>query len=258
MEASTINAVYPITKAMIYKNGIVLERTCLLQGRPRGERKEVTSLSKQSYIRLAFLAAQCPIQFQSMLTLTYGEQFPVRGLEVKKHLRLMMQWLVRRFGSYSYLWFLEFQRRGAMHIHLLTTLPAPGENRRRMMANKWASIQDLHDWPYSRIKDKKLFHVKQSSLDFNLHPTVWEPIKKKDGGQRYAVKYATKAYQKKSPFWVKAPGRFWGCSGDCRVSTPQAIVDTCEDDIRMFLIAIKHPCAQFEVLPKFILRFDKD
>lgn len=199
MEASTINSVYPITKAMIYSNGIVLERDCLLQDRGRGKRGAIKKLSKPAFIRLAFTAAQCTIQFHSMLTLTYGEQFPIRGGEVKKHLRLMMQWLVRRFGGYSYLWFLEFQRRGAMHIHLLITLPAPGENRRRMMANKWASIQDLPDWPYSRIRDKKLFHVKQSSLDFNEHPTVWEAIRKKDGGQRYAVKYATKAYQKNPP-----------------------------------------------------------
>jgi hypothetical protein len=257
MEASTLNAVYPISKAMIYKNGIVLERECLLQDRSRGKRGSIVKLSGHSYIRLAFTAAQSTVAFQSMLTLTYGEQFPVYGLEVKKHLRLMMQWLVRRFGSYSYLWFLEFQRRGAMHIHLLTTLPAPGENRRRMMANKWASIQDLQDWPYSRIRDKKLFHVKQSSLDFNEHPTVWEPIKKIDGGQRYAVKYATKAYQKKPPTWIKAPGRFWGCSGDVKPSTPSAIVDTCEDDIRQFLVAIHHPCADFPVLPKYLLRFDR-
>jgi hypothetical protein len=257
MNASTINSCYPISKVDIYEKGLVLRRETLIQDRARGERKSVTQFSKSSYIRLAFLAAHCPVRFLSMLTLTYGEQFPNDGGIVKKQLQAMMIWLVRRFGRYSYIWFLEFQRRGAMHIHLLTTLPVPGENRRRMMCQKWVSIQDLPDWPYSRIKDKKLFHVKQSSLDFNSHPTVWEAIKNPEGDARYAVKYATKPNQKKPPTWVRNVGRFWGMSGDCRVSTPLNIVDTCEDDIRTFLRAIHHPCAEFEVLPKYLLRFDK-
>jgi hypothetical protein len=192
-----------------------------------------------------------------MLTLTYGEEFPVSGTTAKKHLKLMLEWLIRRFGNYDYIWVMEFQRRGAIHFHIVTTLPAPGEARRRMMANKWVSIQDLHDWPYSRIRDKKLFHVKQSSLDFNEHPTVWEAIKKQDGGQRYIVKYATKRYQKNPPNWIRDVGRFWGMSGPCRVGAPQAIVDSCEEDLRQYLHGIKHPCADYAVLPKHILRFDK-
>lgn len=258
MDVSTINTCYPIVKVQIYERGLVLMRESLLQGRSRGNRRDITQFTKSSYIKLAFLAANCPIRFQSMLTLTYGEQFPIDGEIVKRHLKNMMIWLVRRFGRFSYIWFLEFQRRGAMHIHVLTTLPEPGETRRRMMAQKWVAIQELQDWPYSRIRDKKLFHVKQSSLDFNEHPTVWEKIKNKEGDARYAVKYATKPHQKHPPLWVKNVGRFWGMSGDCRVGTPINVVDTWEDDIRMFLRGINHPCADFPVLPKFILKFDRE
>lgn len=125
------------------------------------------------------------------------------------------------------------------------------------MAQKWVSVQGLQDWPYSRIRDKRLFHVKQSALDFNEYPTVWEAIKNPSKDARYAVKYATKPRQKKPPLWVRNVGRFWGMSGDCRVPTPLNIVDTWEGDIRDYLRAIHHPCADFPVLPKYILRFDK-
>ncbi|GAH86880.1 unnamed protein product, partial [marine sediment metagenome] len=61
-----------------------------------------------------------------MVTLTYPAVFPKNGKVVKKHLNVMLKWLKYRLPAKNYLWFFEWQRRGAPHVHILLEAPLRG------------------------------------------------------------------------------------------------------------------------------------
>lgn len=176
----------------------------------------------------------------------------MNGLEVKKQLNRVIQMIARKFGKFEYLWFLEFQARGAPHLHILTTIPIVTAKRRAMLAEMWAEVQGLDDWQYCRLSDGKLFHVKQSTLRVHEHEKTWETIRKEDGAKRYAVKYALKPYQKEVPIEYGNVGRFWGCS---RKVIPKASgqYDACEDDLRDFLGRKELKVKDAPILPKHII-----
>lgn len=106
-------------------------------------------------------------------------------------------------GGYSgaYLWFLEFQARGAPHLHILVEL---GELSRDM----W---RDWADW---------LTRAWSSALGVPApHATKVEALREPDF--RYARAYALKPHQKVFPFpgtW----GRTWGVGGPWRESLREA------------------------------------
>lgn len=175
---------------------------------------------------------------------------------MKKHLNRMLEFLTRKFGPNENIWFLEFQQRGAPHIHIMSTISLINEVRRLMVAKKWASIQGLENWPYCRIEDKKLFHVKQSVIDVNSHPDAWELIRDRDGAKKYCLKYALKTYQKEVPEWFNDVGRFWGKS---RGVLPGIAVesDISEDDLRDFFKRHKLSLYDGAIVPKFIIMFNE-
>ncbi len=74
--------------------------------------------SKKSLLRLMFLMQATRLEFASMLTLTYPRFYPLDGLIVKRDVAAIAQTLRR--ADIEYLWFLEFQKRGAPHVHVLT------------------------------------------------------------------------------------------------------------------------------------------
>lgn len=60
-----------------------------------------------------------------MITLTYPREYSKDGQTVRKNRDNFLRFCRREFGNPDYLWFLEFQRRGAPHIHLLLDWPMP-------------------------------------------------------------------------------------------------------------------------------------
>ena len=158
-------------------------------------------LSKKSRQRLAFIANNTRIVFRTMVTLTYPGQFSSDGKEIKKHLNAFLVWCRRRFESPSYLWFLEFQRRGAPHIHLLIDTSLP-----QLTDERTAVYREVSERWYAIVGSRDIRHRNAG--------TRCERVRKKDGAARYCLKYAYKTRQKCVPEAYRNVGRFWGCSRD--------------------------------------------
>lgn len=124
--------------------------------------------------------------FTVMVTLTYGVNFPRDGKQCKAHLRAFTE-RIRREGyleKNSWVWFLEFQRRGAPHYHLLCTGFLP----KKLVSEAWAAVSGSPEASSTRC----------------------EQIRHPDAVGSYARKYAQKSAQKAVPIEFQNCGRMWG------------------------------------------------
>lgn len=178
----------------VYKNDVVVKYHWrgIKPDLPQ-ERDKVTEFTKQSRRRLAFVASNTPIDFLSMVTLTYPARYSNDGKAVKRHLKRFIQRCQRRWRPLAYLWFIEFQARGAPHFHILLSCQVQTVDY-QWVAAAWYEIVDSGDSKHY------------------LAGTRTERITKPDGARRYAVKYAFKMRQKHVPKAYQDVGRFWGHS----------------------------------------------
>lgn len=203
----------PIIGIQIYKRDVVVRRRGQRHpnaAKPTAERGKITMLSKKSRKRLAFIVTNTRVTLSTMITLTYPKEFPTNGMIVKRDLDAFLLWQRRFFRKPSYVWFLEFQKRGAPHIHILLDYPLPQNPDERIemfhtIARRWYEIVGSGDEKHRQAG------------------TRCETIRKKDGASRYALKYAYKCEQKTVPLAYQNVGRFWGCSRDVPPKTPRVI-----------------------------------
>ena len=183
-------------KIEVYKSDCRIERP--YQFEPNGDhppqRGEVTEFTYKSRRRLAFVASNTDVRFETMITLTYPREFTTDGAKVKRDLQAMIRWCRHRDELCQYLWFLEFQKRGAPHIHLLLDSAVSVFTPKKDVSGAWYRIVESGD--------KK--HL--------VAGTRTEKLRSTDGGTKYAVKYAMKMYQKEVPTEYQNVGRFWGHS----------------------------------------------
>lgn len=240
-----LKANYPIVRVKIHKNGIevVREQKQALQGKIEPSRNHIKMLSRKSLSRLAFLATTTIIEFRSLLTLTFAKVV-TNGKMVKAHLNLFLTKMRYHFKGLGYIWFLEFQKRGAPHFHVLLTISVD-EVSRETIAKLWADcIEDKGGKDWKNVIKVHSF-VKQ-----------WENIREEQGAKRYMLKYALKPEQKVVPKAYRNVGRFWGNS---RNVVPKKgdyhEVDIDEDELREWL-AIHNPEVNERLpilLPKYIM-----
>lgn len=117
-------------------------------------------------------------EWLSFSTLTYPAEFPVDGRVCKRHLNLLLTHLRKHYPGVKYVWFLEFQERGAPHFHIFTTCPVPG---RTYLSPLWYHIVNSEDKKHL-VSGTQVRALKSSS----------EAIK-------YATSYANKLKQKTVP-----------------------------------------------------------
>lgn len=184
-----------------------------------GLRGEITEFSEASRSRLAARAWALTAHGhkpQAMLTLTAPANWervyictedgePLGGGRLLKlHLEKFRKRLDRflsaaNVGRWSALWFLEFQRRGAPHVHLLLYgCKVPPQ-----------LLRSLRSWcgpAWSEIVGNPSDHEKRKH---ERAGTRVEFMKAEHFG--YAVKYANKTEQKEVPTYFRDVGRFWGC-----------------------------------------------
>ncbi len=218
----------PVVGALRYKNDVVLIRDGRAVDSDHCQRATIKTFSRASRQRLAFVAANTATIFRTMITLTYPNEFPSDGKLVKRNLRAFLKFALHHLfprpedaERIAYLWFLEFQARGAPHIHMLldAEMPAAFDHIRiirERVAAAWYRIVGSDD-------QRHLFAG-----------TRCEAIREQDGAAHYAVKYAHKMRQKAVPSDYQNVGRFWGHS---RGVTPVPIEEiSCrEDDVRELL-----------------------
>jgi len=197
ISAVWIGAVYALE---VYRSDVIVKRRGANVPPPGGGvRKDIQMLTFDSRRRLAFVASNTSVEFVTMITLTYPGDWENDGKEVKRHLAVFLKRLRRFWPGCQYLWFLEFQRRGAPHFHMFVDAQLP-EKR----ADKARVYRMIGEWWYKIVASDDPRHLKAG--------TRVEQIRKPKGAARYAVKYAMKAYQKIVPVAYRSVGRFWGHS----------------------------------------------
>lgn len=203
-----------------------------LEGSVRGEIEE---FSFQSRRRLALTVSNCGIAFCSFITLTYPADFPADGKLVKRHLNAFLTALRRKLPGVAYLWFLEFQRRGAPHFHLFVSeaLPEPlGEMLRS--AGRVRKTVRVH-WPWQDWVSEVWFRIVKSGDEKHLLAgAAWEAIESPDGAARYASKECYKVWQKAVPKAFQNVGRFWGASRNVKICDGQFIPATVDQVRALF------------------------
>lgn len=236
--AAFINdAVTPAAGYDAFGKALVDYETGELYDEPRTAkvRSEVTHWSKRSRMRMVRAVAQLDYSDWSetdgvlaMVTLTYPAQWEKvvpNGKTMKKHFeRLRMRW-VKAIGRWRVLWKLEFQRRGAPHIHFLARVPAmvKGVPFERWLSKSWADVVGASKWidgldRYGNESSEYVRHLAAGTgVDFSgskfSDPRrialyfLGHSMKGPDG----------KEYQHIVPeLWQSpgnGPGRFWGFSG---------------------------------------------
>lgn len=210
----------------VYASTVITRRYGRI-GAGNTQRQEIKNLSADSLGNLAFIAFNTPAYFPSMLTLTYPAKFSNDGKQVKDNLDNFLYWYRYHFPGEKYLWFLEFQKRGAPHFHVLSTvdLAAFGKLATIKRKNKapWQTHWDT--WQTQQEAWQKLGGGK----------TAWEVINDAEGGKKYAAKYATKAYQKAVPPAYRNVGRFWGHSREGVKPEPDGSYACSEEQLKLAL-----------------------
>ncbi len=179
-----------------------------------GTRSEIFEFSEKSASRLCEASHEATAELKQqgikpgfMLTLTYpGDWRSVApdGRAVKRHLDKMERRLKRYFKrldmDFSALWFLEFQKRGAPHFHLimwgahLTLSDSQLRAAQTDLRIAWAEVVGHAD-PIHHERHKR-------------RGVGFERMRK--GHLGYAAKYAKKMQQKAVPDEFANVGRFWG------------------------------------------------
>ena len=190
--------VLPVIGVQLYRQDAVVVRRGVSRDGVFPIRGEVSEFSWRSRKRLAFVASNTDIMFTSMLTLTYPRQFPNDGKDVKRNLNAFLVALRRKTPEVSMLWFLEFQRRGAPHIHIM--------------------LRGVRVWRPMQLWASETWHriVDSGDLRHLAAGTRLERVRNPNGARNYAVKYAYKMRQKVVPPDYRNVGRFWGHSRDVR------------------------------------------
>lgn len=198
------------------RGGAIVSRETIEDNKPvagcPGTRSEIEEFSEASRKRLAFFASNSAEKFRSMVTLTYARDYPTDGLVVRSDREYLLNVVRRYLPGVKYLWFLEWQRRGAPHIHILLTcrynvlvqpkLSMAWANRVIRGADYDEEYQEWVRWFNGSTRKVK----NASGCQF------WQNGKTDGGLSRYAVKYAVKMHQKDVPPQYRNVGRFWGCT----------------------------------------------
>lgn len=169
-----------------------------------GARSEITEFSAQSRRRLIW-SARNTLDLTGILTLTYphsdwsltatGGDYMTDGRVVKNHIRKFRQ--VLTYWDLKGFWFLEFQKRGAPHMHFFLVGQVSDSLK-----------QKLHRTWYRMVGSSCPHHLTRG-LDYQV-------LRKKHAAASYAAKYSTKDEQKTVPPQYRGVGRFWGFFGDMK------------------------------------------
>lgn len=177
---------------VIYKNDVRVSYSTDMRNKPKGgNKKMIRELTRESLANMVFTAHNTDVEFKGMITLTYPDNFPKDGKESKSHLNRFLT-SIRRVTDIEYLWFMEFQKRGAPHYHILTSVDPTGIMDE--VAIRW----------YRAAGSRGIKHL--------MAGTRCERLRRVDGAARYAAKYAAKVEQKIVPENYQNCGRFWGNS----------------------------------------------
>lgn len=183
-------------------------------------RKPITKWSKKS--RSNMVARLCSLDYTPLfsegltpvfVTLTYPKSWQVvvpDASSAKRHMALLRKRFQRKYDMPLHgLWKAEFQRRKAIHFHLLTAIPDDVPTFREWLSATWADIVNHPD-----EKEKNLHLLAGVGVDLTADFLVNEPhLVSVYFSKHSSANEGMKEYQNQPPDeWVSAGqvGRFWG------------------------------------------------
>lgn len=243
-----------VTGLEVYPNGsaqIIREAEAKGDIEPGAKRGEVRGYSRQARERFAFVSRETIVTFHSLMTLSYGKQFPTDGKEVKKHLNRFLVWYRRNIGG-EYIWWLEFQQRGAPHIHIASQKQGITVVDRQQFSAAWRRSQGAcYPAPYTDLDTGETRTISNDVYRVHKHPKQWQEKQNDDGPKRYIMKYALKMRQKVVPKNYLNVGRFFGWSRGVKAGVPEPKrVAIYETELRDKLAKQGHIAADWPYLPK--------
>lgn len=186
-----------ISHISVFRTSVKVHRSVAYPKNPRPAascRGKIDSFSDKSRSRLKFVAGNCFPLMISQFLLSYGsDNIPLDGIHTHKHLARFLDAVRRKYPGSTYMWVLEFQRRGVPHFHVFFSFP-PSPEKHEFLARAWCRITKggIHQYLVHRHEN--------NFVKWNM----------KKGG--YLCKYLEKAEQKYVPNNFENVGRFWGCS----------------------------------------------
>jgi hypothetical protein len=176
----------------IHKDSVIVEidRGGIVAGKNEtGGRGEILKFSYEAEKRMRLMLEDTADVWNFMAGVTYPAEFPTDGKRVKKNIHALKEWFKRQ-GVKDIAWCLEFQARGAPHVHFLLSSDVDKEK----FSAAWYKIVGSGD----------LLHLAAG--------TSIEPVRSKEKARTYFLSYARKRKQKDVPENFKNVGRFWGCT----------------------------------------------
>lgn len=251
-----VNRLFPVTALQFFGQGVVkVKRESVLDsgsGPGGGPRRAIKYLSARARSYLAFCVAATEIEFHSMMTLTYGTPYPTDGAVCKAHLNALLTRMRNTHPGFSYVWVLEFQKRGALHYHVLTTIDSPGAWMRKDVAYKWARITAPSTWA-SDVSEEVDSNYRKQVYKVHKHKEAWSAIREENGATRYITKYALKMDQKEVPEEFDNVGRFFGMSRKVTKNARKPVTMLIDNEGLQILLEVeKHKTSEWGVSPRFL------
>ncbi len=156
--------------------------------RDKPKRSQITFYSEKSKKRYKFILRNTQHIWTHEMEVGYPADYPRDGLLVKKHRKLLVESLMRKYPGINWTWRQGFQKRGAPHLHFLTDRFVDY----KWLAERWAGIVGTSD--PSHIKAGT--HVdKIRNIGKMIH---------------YMVNYMADDKETMVPEGYENCGRFWG------------------------------------------------
>jgi len=244
----------PVVGLRVYSNGfceVVRKGRNLTPPPEKEDGQEIKEFSHKSRQALARTIHATGSTFLSMMTVTCPDIWSKNGAEYKAAQNRFFTWL-RYHHPCEYLWFFEFQRRGAPHTHIMLSIPHQGRTAHVKFAKAWCNALKIE--PNITATDRKsgtLYNLRERCKWFHLRSKQWENIRDEGGAKKYGLQYAMKTFQKRVPKAYRKVGRFWGCSRSVSKSVVSlGEIELDEETLKALLTYQEHSAAKMPYTPK--------
>jgi hypothetical protein len=190
-------------------------------GYQKNDKRKIEAWSRASRGRLLKRALAVPWEVKGeavMAELSYHVFEGITGRDVQRDLKALYRRMKREYPLFSGIWKMEFQRRGAPHVHLLLSFPgwcrwdrSSSLCRRgpKKGSDEWVQIRAFQDWLklnwWEITGEKTEAHLKRGASAYYAENLVKAGF--------YFAGYSAKAskeHQNTIPEGFEGMGRFWG------------------------------------------------
>ncbi len=175
-------------------------------GGQRGKIQEFSRASRRRMMGMVNSINYSKISLPYFVTLTYHHDWPEDPGERKEQVKGLKKRIERVWGSVSYIYRQEHQRRGAPHFHLLLWLHAP-EQHIQHPGQRLMRLQNNISWWWNEIADPG----NMKHLDAGTNVSSCRNLRHLNG---YLSKYVAKVETLAAG--IGAAGKSWGISDPCQ------------------------------------------